>query len=69
MQPLRTRRTRVRRGGGRRLAEEYGVGLLGQLPLDIRIREQTDSGRPTVGIVPWAAPGATWPAARRPGSR
>jgi ATP-binding protein involved in chromosome partitioning len=34
-------------GGGRRMAEEYGVGLLGQVPLDIRIREQTDSGRPT----------------------
>jgi ATP-binding protein involved in chromosome partitioning len=30
-------------GGGRRMAEEYGVALLGQLPLDMRIREQTDS--------------------------
>jgi ATP-binding protein involved in chromosome partitioning len=35
-------------GGGRRMAEQYGVSLLGQLPLDIRIREETDSGRPTV---------------------
>ncbi len=35
-------------GGGRRMAEQYGVELLGELPLDIRIREQTDSGRPTV---------------------
>lgn len=35
-------------GGGRRMAEQYGVQLLGELPLDIRIREQTDSGRPTV---------------------
>ncbi len=35
-------------GGGRRMAEQYGVQLLGELPLDIRIREQTDAGRPTV---------------------
>jgi ATP-binding protein involved in chromosome partitioning len=35
-------------GGGARMAEEYGVELLGQLPLDLRIREQTDSGRPSV---------------------
>jgi ATP-binding protein involved in chromosome partitioning len=35
-------------GGGGRMAEQYGVALLGQLPLDIRIREETDSGKPTV---------------------
>jgi ATP-binding protein involved in chromosome partitioning len=35
-------------GGGARMAEQYGVSLLGQLPLDIRIREETDGGRPTV---------------------
>jgi ATP-binding protein involved in chromosome partitioning len=35
-------------GGGERMAAEYGVPLLGSLPLDIRIREQTDGGRPTV---------------------
>jgi len=35
-------------GGGRRMAEQYGVDLLGQLPLDIRIREETDGGKPTV---------------------
>ncbi len=35
-------------GGGERMAKEYGVGLLGTLPLDIRIREQADSGTPTV---------------------
>jgi len=34
--------------GGRRMAEQYGVDYLGSLPLDIRIREQADSGRPTV---------------------
>jgi ATP-binding protein involved in chromosome partitioning len=35
-------------GGGERMARQYGVSLLGQLPLDIRIREETDEGRPTV---------------------
>ncbi|MGH8222190.1 MAG: P-loop NTPase, partial [Woeseiaceae bacterium] len=39
-------------GGGQRIAEEYGVELLGQLPLDRAIREQTDSGRPTVIAAP-----------------
>lgn len=33
-------------GGGRRTAEEYEVPLLGQVPLDQRIREGGDSGRP-----------------------
>jgi ATP-binding protein involved in chromosome partitioning len=35
-------------GGGARMAKQYDVDLLGQLPLDIRIREETDSGHPTV---------------------
>jgi ATP-binding protein involved in chromosome partitioning len=35
-------------GGGQRMAEEYAIELLGQLPLDIHIREQTDNGIPTV---------------------
>ncbi len=35
-------------GGGRALAERYGTWLLGELPLDGSIREQADSGRPTV---------------------
>ncbi len=35
-------------GGGLALAQQYGVALLGQLPLDIRIRAETDGGRPTV---------------------
>jgi ATP-binding protein involved in chromosome partitioning len=34
--------------GGQRIAREYGVTLLGSLPLAMSIREQTDSGRPTV---------------------
>ena len=39
-------------GGGERIAEQYGVTLLGSLPLDISIREQADSGRPTVVAEP-----------------
>ena len=39
-------------GGGERVAREYGVPLLGALPLDIRIREQTDGGKPTVAADP-----------------
>lgn len=35
-------------GGAERMAREYGVAVLGSLPLDIRIREQADSGAPTV---------------------
>jgi ATP-binding protein involved in chromosome partitioning len=35
-------------GGAQRMCEDYGTELLGQLPLDISIREQADSGKPTV---------------------
>jgi ATP-binding protein involved in chromosome partitioning len=35
-------------GGGKRMAAEYGMEYLGALPLDIRIRTQADSGKPTV---------------------
>jgi ATP-binding protein involved in chromosome partitioning len=35
-------------GGGKRYAAERGIDYLGALPLDIRIREQADSGKPTV---------------------
>ncbi len=34
--------------GGGRIAAEYGVELLGSLPLDVSIRVQTDKGVPTV---------------------
>ena len=39
-------------GGGERMARDYDVEYLGGLPLDIRIREQTDSGNPTVVAEP-----------------
>jgi len=35
-------------GGAAKMCADYNVPFLGGLPLDIRIREQTDSGRPTV---------------------
>jgi ATP-binding protein involved in chromosome partitioning len=35
-------------GGAARMARDYDVEVLGSLPLDIRIREQADSGKPTV---------------------
>ena len=39
-------------GGGKQMAEQYDVGLLGSLPLDISIREGADNGRPTVAMDP-----------------
>ncbi len=35
-------------GGGEKMCADYNVEFLGGLPLDIRIREQADSGNPTV---------------------
>ena len=35
-------------GGAERMSREYGTELLGQLPLDEAIRQQADSGKPTV---------------------
>src|SRR6202041_2610487 len=39
-------------GGGARMAEQYGVKLLGELPLDAHIREEADGGRPPVVAAP-----------------
>ena len=39
-------------GGGARMAQQYGVKLLGELPLDVHIREEADGGRPTVVAAP-----------------
>ncbi len=35
-------------GGGAKMSKDYDMELLGSLPLDIHIREQADSGTPTV---------------------
>jgi ATP-binding protein involved in chromosome partitioning len=40
------------RGGGAALAEELGVPLLGEIPLDPRLREQGDLGTPLVSADP-----------------
>jgi ATP-binding protein involved in chromosome partitioning len=37
-------------GGGARVAEEYGLPLLAQIPIDPAIREGGDAGRPAVEI-------------------
>jgi ATP-binding protein involved in chromosome partitioning len=42
-------------GGGARMAADYGVQLLGELPLDVRIREEADGGTPTVVADPRSA--------------
>jgi len=39
-------------GGGAKMCKDYDVEFLGALPLDIKIREQTDSGTPTVAADP-----------------
>jgi len=42
-------------GGAATMSRDFDVRLLGQLPLDARIREQTDSGMPTVIAEPDSA--------------
>ena len=39
-------------GGGERMGKDYDIEMLGSLPLDIQIREQTDSGKPSVAFDP-----------------
>ena len=47
-------------GGAERMCQDYNVDLLGALPLDIRIREQTDGGTPTVVAEPESQIAATY---------
>ena len=47
-------------GGAARMSADYQTELLGSLPLDIRIREQTDSGKPTVVAEPQSQIAATY---------
>jgi ATP-binding protein involved in chromosome partitioning len=39
-------------GGGRRLADEIGVPLLGRIPLDPVLRESADEGKPVQEVAP-----------------
>ena len=52
-------------GGGERLALDAHVPLLGRLPLDRRIREDADAGRPTVVADPEGAVAALYHATAR----
>jgi ATP-binding protein involved in chromosome partitioning len=47
-------------GGGEKMAQQYGVPLLGSLPLDIHIREQADGGKPSVAADPASAVAASY---------
>jgi ATP-binding protein involved in chromosome partitioning len=51
--------------GGKRMAAEYGVDYLGALPLSMKIREQADSGRPTVVAEPDSEVAALYKAVAR----
>ncbi len=52
-------------GGGERMAAQYGVPLLGSLPLEIGIREQGDAGVPIVAAQPDSAAAAAYRALAR----
>ncbi len=52
-------------GGGARMAAQYGVPLLGSLPLDVSIREQGDAGQPVVVAAPESAAAQAYRAAAR----
>jgi len=47
-------------GGGERMAAQYGVPLLGSLPLEIGIREQGDAGTPITAALPDSAAGQAY---------
>ena len=52
-------------GGAEKMCKDYGTELLGQLPLDIHIREQADSGKPSVVADPEGAVAETYRAIAR----
>jgi ATP-binding protein involved in chromosome partitioning len=43
-------------GGGERLSVDYGVDIIGRLPLDVNIRKRTDEGLPVVIADPSSPP-------------
>lgn len=49
-------------GGARREAEKLGIDFLGELPLDMAIRETSDGGHPIVVAAPDSAPARTYQA-------
>jgi ATP-binding protein involved in chromosome partitioning len=43
-------------GGGEEVAGEFGVDLLGKIPLDMEMRDANDSGNPIMIKAPFSAP-------------
>ena len=52
-------------GGGTRMAAQYGIPLLGSLPLELAIREQGDAGVPVVASAPDSAAASAYRATAR----
>ena len=52
-------------GGGDAMSRDFGVDVLGRLPLDAKIREQADSGHPTVASDPDSAAAEAYRSAAR----
>ncbi|MBM3114199.1 iron-sulfur cluster carrier protein ApbC [Jeongeupia naejangsanensis] len=52
-------------GGGEKMGEDYGVSLLGKLPLDLSIRTSVDAGKPSVAADPDGAIAALYKAIAR----
>ncbi len=52
-------------GAADRMSQDFDVEMLGRLPLEARIREQTDSGTPTVASDPESAAASAYVAAAR----
>ncbi|SFF93680.1 ATP-binding protein involved in chromosome partitioning [Duganella sp. CF458] len=52
-------------GGGEKMCADFGVDFLGALPLKLAIREQADSGKPTVVAEPDGAEAAIYKAIAR----
>jgi ATP-binding protein involved in chromosome partitioning len=52
-------------GGGEKMCKDFNVDFLGSLPLTMAIRQQTDSGRPTVVAEPDGPVAATYKAIAR----
>lgn len=55
-------------GGGQRMADDYDIDFLGDIPLDGKIRENMDSGKPTVVADPDGAVADTYKAIARKAS-
>ena len=48
------------RGGGRSMADRYGVAFLGEIPIDPSVRQGADSGEPVAVTDPDSTPGAAY---------